>query len=183
MALTHVNFHIVTGGPGAGKTAVIDALRARGCGVVDEVGRAIIRSQQAIGGDAVHTGDWRLYAELMLSRSIADYERQANEAGPVFFDRGIAELVGYFRLMGSVAPAHFLRAAEVYRYAPTVFVAPPWREIYRHDGERKQDFDEAVATHDAVTGAYVAAGYQLVDLPRASVEERAAFVLERIGTG
>ncbi len=180
MALTHINFHIVTGGPGAGKTAVIEALRARGCGVVDEVGRAIIRSQNAISGDAVHTGDWRLYAELMLSRSIADYERLANEAGPVIFDRGIAELVGYFRLMGSVAPAHFVRAAEVYRYAPTVFVAPPWKEIYRHDGERKQDFDEAMATCAVVTEAYRSAGYAVTELPKTSVVERAAFILNAI---
>jgi predicted ATPase len=56
-------------------------------------------------------------------------------------------------------------------------VAPPWPEIYRTDTERRQSWEEAVRTYEAVTSAYTQAGYELVELPRAPVSERLEFVL------
>jgi predicted ATPase len=44
------DFHIITGGPGSGKTTLIDALAAQGFHHMPEAGRAIIRDQIAIGG-------------------------------------------------------------------------------------------------------------------------------------
>lgn len=82
------NLHVITGGPGSGKTSVIEALRGRGYRCVDEVGRAIIRRQVRIGGDALHWGDRAKYLELMLSHAMADYERVEGVSEPVFFDRG-----------------------------------------------------------------------------------------------
>ncbi len=61
--------------------------------------------------------------------------------------------------------ASLVRAAEELRYNRTVFIAPPWREIYANDTERKQDWAESVATHDAMVLAYEALGYDLVPLP------------------
>jgi predicted ATPase len=180
MAESRSNYHVITGGPGSGKTSIIEALRARGFTCVDEVGRQIIREQIVIGGNALHWGDRRTFAELMLSRSILDYERHRDVDGPVFFDRGVTELVGYFRLIGMAAPAHFENAAELFRYGRAVFVAPPWPEIYRNDAERKQDLAEAVATTEAVATAYGEAGYELAELPKVSVAERVDFILARL---
>ena len=180
MAFVHNNFHIITGGPGAGKSTLIDALAGLGYSTVRESGRAIIRHQLAIGGNALHTGDRALFLELMIERTMADYEAASGETGPVFFDRGLPEFAGYCRLTGVALTAHVQNAAEVFRYNPRIFVAPPWREIYVNDAERKQDFAEAVATCDACAAACVEAGYEVVELPKASVAERVAFVLDQV---
>lgn len=172
---------VITGGPGAGKTTLIEALAARGHGRSLEAGRFIIQQQVAIGGNALHRGDQKLFAELMLMHEIRSYEEARAGAGLWFFDRGVPELAGYLRLVGLPVPAHFERAAELYRYNPLVFAAPPWREIFAKDTERQQDFDEAVATYERCSAAYRERGYDVVELPKASVEERAAFVLERVG--
>jgi predicted ATPase len=160
------NFFIISGSPGAGKTSIIDKLAARGFATVAEAGRDILREQAAMGGDATHIGDARAFGELMLARGIADYERIADGDEPVFFDRGIAELAGYFRLIGGPIPARVVRAAEIYRTNTMVFLAPPWREIYRQDRERKQDWAEAVRTFELVQDAYIEAGYEPVEIPR-----------------
>ena len=182
MTTNRPNYFVITGGPGAGKTTIIDALRARGFRTVDEVGRQIIRAQVAIGGNALHWGDREAFAELMLSHSIYDFERLGDDPAPVFFDHGIPDLTGYFRLIGVPVPAHVRKATRLFRCNPVVFVAPPWREIYVNDPERKQDFAEAVATWEACVAASVEAGYQLVELPKAWVAERVAFVLDRVET-
>jgi predicted ATPase len=170
-------FFVLTGGPGAGKTTLIEALARAGFATTVEAGRAIIRDQLDIGGPATHQANPALFAELMLAFDLQSYRKALEEAGPVFFDRGITELVGYLGMMGLPAPAHFRAAAERFRYNAKVFVAPPWPEIFANDGERKQSLGEAVRTHDAVVQTYVEFGYTIVPLPKATVEERLRFVL------
>lgn len=151
-------------------------LAALGLPVMPEAGRAIIRDQTEIGGTALHTGDTALFAELMLAWEIRSHRAAAELTGPVFFDRGIPDLIGYARLTGRPVPAHVWRAAEVFRYHPRVFVAPPWWDIYVHDDEREQGFDEAVRTFELITEAYRELGYEPVPLPEAGVPERVAFI-------
>ncbi|MFC7546612.1 AAA family ATPase [Plantactinospora sp. GCM10030261] len=174
-------FVVVTGGPGAGKSTLLEALATAGCATVAEAGRAIIQDQTLIGGRALHTADTVLYAELMLSWEMRSHREAAALPGPVFFDRGVPDLVGYHLLLGRDVPEHVTTAARLFRYQPVVFVAPPWPDIYAHDEERKQDFAEAVRTHDAVVEGYRRHGYDLVALPKADVAARVDFVLDRLG--
>ena len=175
------SYHIITGGPGAGKTTLIEALAARGHATAGESGRTILQHQRRIDGPAQHQRDAGLYAELMLARDMENHARMTAAKGPVFFDRGVPELVGYFELMGLSVPAHFERAAARYRYNAAVFIAPPWPEIYAHDAERKQSLGEMQRSYDAAAAIYPRLGYSLVELPRVSVDARVAFVLERVG--
>lgn len=176
-------FHVITGGPGAGKTTLIEALERLGYARSVEAGRAIIRTQMAIDGPALPWGDRGLYAELMLSWELRSHAAAQAAAGPVFFDRGIPDVAGYLRLVGLPVPPHLDRAARTVRYARRIFIAPPWPEIFRQDGERRQDYDEAVRTYGAMVETYAGYGYELLELPRASVAERVRFVLQAVGAG
>ncbi|MEV7011027.1 AAA family ATPase [Streptosporangium sp. NPDC051022] len=173
---TAERFVVITGGPGAGKSSLIDALGQHGFSCVPEAGRAIIRDQAAIGGRALHRADSLLFAEIMLSWEMRSYREAAHRTGTVFFDRGIPDIVGYHLLLGRPVPPYVSAAARLFRYHPRVFVAPPWEEIYANDHERTQDFDEAVRTHDAMVDAYTCHGYEPITLPRTDVDSRAAFV-------
>jgi predicted ATPase len=113
----------------------------------------------------------------MFERSMEIYLALREEQSPVFFDRGIPDLVGYCTLIGVPVPADIVEAVNNYRYSRTVFIAPPWPEIYQHDEERKQGFQEAIETHEALRGAYIASGYELVELPKLSVAARLEFFL------
>ncbi len=174
------NFFIISGGPGAGKTTLIDTLDRRGFATVAEAGRAILREQAAIGGDAVHGKDMAAYCAAMLKRGIADFEGEATRDEPVFFDRGIADLIGYCRLVGLAVPESVREATAIHRCNTVVLMAPPWREIYRQDNERSQDWDEAVRTYELVREAYEEAGYATVEIPRDTVGRRVAFILAEV---
>ena len=170
-------FFVLTGGPGSGKTTLIEALREKGFATSIEAGRGIIRDQRAIGAQALPWNDPALFAERMLSWEIRSYEAAIRHPGPTFFDRGVPDVVGYLRLTGLAVPAHMKAAAERFRYNRRIFIAPPWPEIFAHDRERRQSFEEAERTHAAMVETYSGLGYALVPLPRASVEERLRFVL------
>jgi predicted ATPase len=179
-----VNFDrlfVMTGGPGSGKSTLIDALAHRGICTMPEAGRAIIRDQVEIGGKALPWSDKQAFAELMLSWEMRSYREALRLSGPVIFDRGVPDVTGYLRLSDLPVPSHVDRAAEVFRYHRRVFVAPPWPEIFTQDGERKQSFGEAQATCAEMIETYSALGYEMISLPLASVEERVRFVLAAIG--
>ena len=171
---------VLTGGPGSGKTTLLAAAAAAGIAVGQEAGRAIIQSQMRIGGRALPWADRALYGELMLDRDIQTYEAAIARGGVTLCDRGVVDLIGYARLEGFAEIEHFRRAAELYPCNNTVFFAPPWRDIYANDAERKQDWAEAVHTFETIRDVYVELGYRIAELPKVSVAERLAFVMETI---
>lgn len=173
--LEKANFFVLTGGPGVGKTTLLHALRSQGEICVEESARAVIREQLETGGRAVPWIDPEAFAETTAARDAALFDELAGETRRVFFDRGIMDS---WRANG-VAPTPALAAAlGARRYNRRVFVAPPWREIYQTDAERRQDWAEAEATFGRILGNLDELGYDAVVLPKASVEERVAFVLE-----
>jgi len=171
---------VITGGPGAGKTTLIEALAGHGYAVQPEAGRAIIREQQAIGGKGLPWADRARFAELMLAADLRSHAAALAGEGQVFFDRGLPDILGYLALCGLPVPQQAEEAAWRLRYRRTVFIAPPWPAIFGQDAERKQDFAEAERTYAALAATYPRYGYELVELPRASVEERLAFVLRHV---
>lgn len=180
MADTHARFLVISGGPGSGKSTLIDALEQRGFARTVEAGRAIIQDQVAISGTALPWENRVLFAELMLSWEMRSHRLAQCHSGPVFFDRGVPDVIGYLSLCSLPVPSHMEAAAQQIRYNKTVFLAPPWPEIFGQDAERKQDFDEAVRTFAAMETTYRRFGYEIALLPKTSVEERVEFILEKL---
>lgn len=174
------HFYIITGGPGSGKTSLVSALASEGFRHMPEAGRAIIQDQVDIGGTALPWADREAFAMQMLAWEMRSYREAAGSPGPVIFDRGIPDVLGYLRLCGLSVPASAIRAAEQRRYAKKVFIAPPWPAIFEQDAERKQTLAEAEATYKVMVETYTGLDYQLVPLPLTSVTERARFVRAHI---
>ncbi len=180
MILGRGNFYIVTGCSGGGKSAIIRELRASGFACIDEAGREIVREQLQIEGDATPWQDTIKFLELLLARYISLFEQTSERARPVFFDRGIPEALGWSRSLNRPLPAHHRAAVERYRYARTVFVTPPWKEIFETDAERRHSFGDALREYPRTLEAYKEAGYELIEVPRAPVRERVEFILARV---
>ncbi len=85
-------------------------------------------------------------------------------------------MIGYLKLCKLPVPPHMYEAAKVIQYNRTVFLAPPWPEIFGQDAERKQDFDEALRTFEAMEQIYRELGYEITLLPKLSVQERVHFI-------
>lgn len=174
------NYYIITGGPGAGKTSLINELQTKGFKCIREAAREIIRQQVQIKGRALPWADIKEYSKLMLDQSIIDYQTNIDLEETIFFDRGIPDTFGYEQLMNLPYNSHLDFALKDFRYNPAAFILPPWKEIYETDSERKQDFAIAVETFHIMCAAYKASGYILIELPCIPVEERADFILRHL---
>lgn len=170
-------YFVLTGGPGAGKTTVLEALKARGFATTDEAGRAVIRDEIQNGRDGLPWADRDRFGALMFEWERDSYRRAADEAGPVLFDRGLPDTIGYLRLEGLDVPDRMADVASRLRYNRRVFIAPPWKAIYAGDAERRQSWDVAVRTFEMMQQTYTEFGYELVELPLVSVGQRVEFMI------
>ncbi len=174
------NFYIITGGPGAGKTSLIEELEKRGYPCVKEVAREIIRTQMEINGEALPWKDCKAYSELMLAYSLKTYKKTIGIKNICFFDRGIPDTLAYEYLMNFDYNDKLIKAVKEYRYNKTVFLLLPWKKIYKTDTERKQDYKEAVDTFHIMCHTYKQSGYNIVKLPFSTIKTRADFILRYI---
>ncbi|PST82447.1 ATPase [Pedobacter yulinensis] len=167
--------YILTGGPGAGKTTVCSLLEKAGYSCVPESGRAVISQELHTGGSALTWADRSAFARRMFETDLAAYHA-ARRGTPVFFDRGLPDVAGYLKLEDLNFLPGLENALQNCRYAPLVFIFPPWQEIYVNDAERKQSFAVACRTFRMMVQVYQAYGYRLVEVPRLEPAGRCRFI-------
>ena len=145
--------------------------------MIPEPGRQVIREQAYIGGDATPDRNVLKFLDLTISRTIHHMITAASTQTPVFFDRSIVDQVNGFGVLKIDIPAHLRNAVELFRYHRSVFIVPPWPEIYRSDAERTHSFDKALADYAELLKIYERSGYEAVFVPQVGVEDRVDFVL------
>jgi len=176
------HFYVITGASGAGKSTLLRALAHKGLSVIEEAALAVLREKELDGGALGSSIHLQAFMNEVVERNIRAYETARSLPPPVFFDRGLPECLGHMRLLGLDVDGAHEAASAMYRYADTVFVAEPWPEIYVCDQWRRASFERAARSFDATVASYVDIGYQTCALPRVSVDERVAFILDQVAT-
>ncbi|MFP1683803.1 AAA family ATPase [Alloalcanivorax sp. C16-1] len=171
---------VITGGPGGGKTTLLQALAEQGYRVAPEAARRIIRTRLAQG--LPPRPDPTAFAREILAWDMDQYRAARAHDGVTFFDRGVPDALYMLDLAGAITRQEAAGLVQRFPYNNTVFLLPPWEDIYGTDAERDQSFEEAVAVFEGMSRWYAQWGYQTVEVPRVSVENRVRFILKIIGS-
>lgn len=171
--------YIITGGPGAGKTSLLKGLQQCGYHGYAEASRQLIMEEKKKGSDCLPWINLPCFAKKVLQRMTNDF-RMASPTPDSFFDRGIPDIIAYLQAAQLPVDEEYRKAIRTHRYADTVFLLPPWQEIYVQDSERWQTFEEATVLGEHIRSAYVHAGYRVVELPRSAVQERIRFIQKQL---
>jgi len=174
------HYHVVSGCSGSGKSTLIAALAARGEQVVLEPGRRIVKEQLSCGGAALPWADAPRFVERCAELATRDFDRHRYPARRTFFDRSLVDIASAVVFARLSPPRLLVAALRSRRYAPTVFVSPPWKELFRSDSERRHDFQQALAEYEVLLPTYRRHGHEIVLLPRAPVDQRVDFVLSSL---
>lgn len=177
--MIHKPIYIITGGPGFGKTQLIEDLHHTGYLCSGEYAREIIDNQLIRNGELLPWKNTKLFQAEVLKKRIKFFE-SVPDGCIAFADRGIPDQLAFAEYKGFSNPEILVEMANKYRYAPTVFIAPPWPEIFENDQIRIETFEEAVKIDLAVRKSYTELKYQLIDLPLVSVKERKQFILQTV---
>ncbi len=172
-------FFVISGCSGGGKSTLLAELGRRGFATIEEPGRRVVREELASGGDALPWLDAVAFARRITDMAKADFDAAHALSGPVFFDRGLIDAAVALEHLDGEPVLNGLD--PLYRYAPQVFLAPPWPDLFASDTERRHGIDAAIAEYDRLAVAYPALAYDVVVLPMVSVAERADVILGRVG--
>lgn len=169
------NFVVISGCSGGGKSTLLKALGACGHHVVEEPGRRIVKEERARGGDALPWASPEAFARRAVRLSLLDRADARDRSGLVFFDRGLIDAASALEEM--TGKPFLARLGRRHRYHETMFMAPPWPEIYVRDQERRHDLADAALEYRRLCRAYPSLGYKVHVLPKATIDDRVAFVL------
>jgi predicted ATPase len=167
---------VITGGPGVGKTTLLLALQARGCTIVGDSARAIIQDRRRRGLSARPKA--YEFARETLRMDIENFVHHAATPGHVFFDRSVVDALCALDHVTPLNESDLNMWLSKVSYCSKVFVLPPWQAIYVNDAERDHTFEHAEWVNRVVREWYRRCRYQLIEVPKVSVAERCAYVLQ-----
>lgn len=174
------NIILIIGGPGSGKTTLIDYLSDQGHVCYPEISREVTLEAQKKGIDQLFLKNPLLFSELLLEGRIKQHQKACQEAADiVFIDRGIPDVLAYMHYIGDKYPESFDLACKKHPYSK-IFLLPPWESIYISDEARYENFEQANSIHQHLVETYRKYGYNLIEVPKDTVANRADFILNQL---
>ncbi len=170
---------VITGGPGAGKTALLQALGARGYTIVGDSPRAIIQDRLRRGMSP--RPDANEFACEILRMDIENFDRHAATPSYVFFERSVLDALCGLDRIAPLNETELELWLSKYQYCSKVFLLPPWKAIYVNDDERDHTFEHAEFVYRILQEWYRRfRRYRIIEVPKVSVEERCTYVLRTL---
>jgi len=176
--MTKDNFVVITGGPGSGKTTILDSLTKLGYLSVGETARTIIKERVSRG--LTPRPDPYEFARQIFDIDFTNFINNMATGQPVFFDRSFLDSAAMIFETNSSDTARVTEILKNYRFSKNIFIAPPWKEIYRNDSERDQSFGDSVKIYERLYQWYEINDYTLIRIPKSDIDTRISFILEHI---
>jgi len=169
---------VLTGTPGAGKTAILRALERGGHRVVEEAATDVIALEQALGS-AERERDPRFLERIVCLQRTRQLACPAAGPAPVFFDRSPVCTLALARYADLPVPAAL--AAELDRvlagrvYEPGVFFVRN-QGFVTPTAARRIGFADSLRFERVHEQVYAELGFRLTDVPPGPLPERVALI-------
>ena len=104
---------VITGGPGTGKSSLINQLLKLGYTCLEEISRQVTLNAKKEGIDQLFLTHPLLFSELLLKGRQQQFEDDNKLASNVvFFDRGVPDVLAYMDFIGDTYPEYFIDACK-----------------------------------------------------------------------
>ena len=171
---------VIIGGPGTGKSTIIHALTQKGYCCYPEISREVTMNAQKEGIEQLFLENPLMFSKLLLEGRIKQHQNALQEPHDiVFLDRGIPDVLAYMNYIGDDCPSEFDEACRTHIYTK-IFILPPWEEIYLSDAERYENYEQANLIYSFLKNTYESYGYELIEVPKNTVDKRILFILDKI---
>ena len=171
---------VLIGGPGTGKTTIINRLKERDFFCFEEVSREVISKAQEKGIEQLFLTEPLLFSEMLLEgREEQFLKAEKSKEDIIFFDRGIPDVHAYMNYFKTEYPDTFFEKSKQYKY-DLIFHFSPWKEIHVTDKERYETFEESTTIDTFLLEAYSDLNYKIINVPFGTIEERTNFIINSL---
>jgi len=164
---------LLIGGPGTGKTTLINHIESQGLLVHHEISRQVTLEAQEKGIEQLFLTNPMAFSNSLLAGRIDQFCKA--KTGLNFYDRGIPDVPAYHVFTGAPISQNYIAACNEYIY-DTVFYLPSWKEIYKSDNERYETFEQAVEINNILINYYKKLNYNPIKIPTGTIHERFEFI-------
>lgn len=171
--------YAISGGAGFGKTSIIKELSRRGYTVIPEVTREFIEELIEVDSHLLPWKNREAYQNVLIPKRVNAYLEAQSKPAPRFADRGLLDEIAYM-LKDNITPLGKHMDLILIPSYDKVFITPPWEKIYVQEGVRNVDFKEAFRVHKLIVDTYQKHGYDLIEIPKLSIEKRVDFILTNL---
>lgn len=178
---------VITGGPGTGKTSIINELKKNNFYCFEEIIRTLTIDAKKESDASTHisnpiafVNDPMVFNTNLLNGRVKQF-KQANNINEhiCFFDRGVPDVLAYMAFFNQEYGETFINACTDNTYNH-VFLLPPWEAIYKSDNERFETFDESKKIHLHLEKIYKNFDYTIIEVPFETIKERTNFILNKL---
>lgn len=171
------NWYVITGGPGSGKTTLVNLLSQRGHKTAIEHARHYIDTQRTKGMTVEEIKrNQKEFQDSVLDMQIEQEAALASEE-LIFLDRAIPDALAYYRFLGLPLDQKITNAMKNASYRK-VFILDPLPLV--NDYARTEDADDQKRIHSHITEVYGSLGLPIVRVPVLPPGERVDFILKNL---
>ena len=171
---------MLIGGPGTGKSSVLDELERRGFICMSEISREITLEARKKGIEQLFLKEPILFSKLLMEGREKQYiDAITHKSDFVFFDRGIPDIHAYMDFTKKDYPDFFKAKSLKFKY-DHVFLFKPWKKIFTSDNERYESFEESIIIDIYLQKSYRELNYMIMEVPFDTIEKRTDFILNQL---
>lgn len=171
------NWYVITGGPGSGKTTVINVLKDKGYHVVEENARHFIDTQRVKGKTVEEVKQNQKKFQTTILKLQVNQEKALITDELVFLDRAIPDALAYHRFFHLEVDEQLKNAMNKVCYKK-VFIMEPLPLV--NDYARLENEEAQIKIHQLITEVYTSLPCPIIHVPVLPVEERVDFILKSL---
>jgi len=167
---------VISGGPGSGKTTLIERLKVLGYPTFKEYSRALIETAKKKGKNQYFQSNPQEFSEALFSGRKIQFEAfdEIKIGSPyVFYDRGIHDIYAYLKAIDKDSKSWYNKVSE-FQY-DLVFLLAPWKKIYTTDHQRIETFEQSKHYYSFIKNIY-SQSHEIIQVPEGNVESRINFI-------
>ncbi|HJW17829.1 MAG TPA: ATP-binding protein [Flavisolibacter sp.] len=171
------NWYVITGGPGCGKTTMVNMLHQRGYQTAIEHARHYIDTMRVKGKTVEEIRKNQIeFQSAILEMQMAE-EASHKPGDTIFFDRAIPDARAYYRFLHLPEDDRLKEALKSVAYKK-IFILDPLPIV--NDYARIEDGEAQQKIHALITEVYTSLGFNIVRVPVLPPGERVNFILQHL---
>ena len=168
---------VISGGPGGGKTTIINSLKNLGCFCYDEISRDLIEKSNRNGEQNLFIKNPLNFSKILWEKREEQYKNSIiqKKYDTVFFDRSLLDITSYLEFIGK-RNLNLEKKIINFNY-DVVFLIKPIKKFYRKDYSRYEDFNESLEIHNILKKNYQK-HFKTIQVPYKKLSKRLNFIIE-----
>lgn len=171
------NWYVLTGGPGSGKTTIINLLNKKGYKTAIEHARHYLDTILIDGKTVEEIRIKQSEFQLGVLDMQIEQEKMLSPDEVVFLDRAIPDSMAYYRFLNLTVDEKLLQTISTVFYKK-VFILDCLPLV--QDYARTEDEEAQKKIHSLLTKVYESLPFPLIHVPVLSPEQRVSFILDNL---